>query len=478
MSGGATSTRDARRRGARTVVGNSYRDLRGGGHRIIDKFPMSARSKNPVLISSLGYRKAVVRHCTEQIREIEGRLDTPSGVRWEQNLMGCEDLAGVGKLLIALQKRSDFVDADNAWLDELVQLSATDIDDRAIEFTRRVKKRLHDLRASVKYPLEPSTLLGAAVLRAPAEGGGAAGASACRGRVIEHDEGTGFRVLYADGDCEDLPLRELRTVLVRESGVEGDAAGGKISATRSTSGGGAAGAVAAAEPPSGARLSRSGLVLSAAEMKEDVSVQLIFERLEQRHRAAAEAGSEAGGGAAPSAAGGRKKETPPPLPVAEAPRAGGEEKKAPSKKRGRPPASASGSSAAADKEPPSKKAAGGSRAGAPEAAAAPAAASSSAGGSGSGTYVPEASPSAAMAAAAAPAPRRASLPESGLSLVEIEAAAISPGKAASGKRLPRELRNLAIPDRTWNVAMPFFAVQSAVPMPTNTPASAEPEPGA
>ena len=83
-----------------------------------------------------------------------------------------------------------------------------------------------------------------------------------------------------------------------------------------------------------------------------------------------------------------------------------------------------------------------------------------------------------MAAAAAPAPRRASLPESGLSLVEIEAAAISPGKAASGKRLPRELRNLAIPDRTWNVAMPFFAVQSAVPMPTNTPASAEPEPGA
>ena len=28
------------------------------------------------------------------------------------------------------------------------------------------------------------------------------------------------------------------------------------------------------------------------------------------------------------------------------------------------------------------------------------------------------------------------------------------------KRVPRELRNLALPDREWNVSVPFFAVGS------------------
>ena len=55
-------------------------------------------TKNPVLISSLGYRKAVVRHCTEQLREIEGRLEQPSGPRWEHSLAACEDLGGVGRV--------------------------------------------------------------------------------------------------------------------------------------------------------------------------------------------------------------------------------------------------------------------------------------------------------------------------------------------------------------------------------------------
>ena len=45
------------------------------------------------------------------------------------------------------------------------------------------------------------------------------------------------------------------------------------------------------------------------------------------------------------------------------------------------------------------------------------------------------------------------LPEYGLSVVEVEAAAAQPGR----KRVPRELRNLAMPDRDWNVAMPFFS---------------------
>ena len=41
-------------------------------------------------------------------------------------------------------------------------------------------------------------------------------------------------------------------------------------------------------------------------------------------------------------------------------------------------------------------------------------------------------------------------------MVELEAAALSPSKAARKKKLPRELRGLALPDRDWNVAMPFF----------------------
>ena len=90
-------------------------------------------AKNPVLISSAGYRKAVVRHCTEMLREIEGRLEQPSGPRWEQSLASCEDLAGVGRLLLTLQRRSSLADADNTWLEELAQLSAADIDERAIE---------------------------------------------------------------------------------------------------------------------------------------------------------------------------------------------------------------------------------------------------------------------------------------------------------------------------------------------------------
>ena len=90
-------------------------------------------SKNPVLISSAGYRKAVVRHCTEQIREIEGRMEQSSGPRWEQQLQTCEDLACVAKLLLALQRRAELKEIDNAWLEELSQLSSAEIDDRAIE---------------------------------------------------------------------------------------------------------------------------------------------------------------------------------------------------------------------------------------------------------------------------------------------------------------------------------------------------------
>lgn len=56
--------------------------------------------------------------------------------------------------------------------------------------------------------MEPSELLGRVVVRPAVDGV----AFACRGRVVEHDEITGFRVLYTDGDCEDYTFRELLAV--------------------------------------------------------------------------------------------------------------------------------------------------------------------------------------------------------------------------------------------------------------------------
>ena len=47
----------------------------------------------------------------------------------------------------------------------------------------------------------------------------------------------------------------------------------------------------------------------------------------------------------------------------------------------------------------------------------------------------------------------------GMSLEQVEAAAAREG-SKKGKRVPRELRGLAMPDRDWNVAMPFFTVAS------------------
>ena len=529
--------------------------------------------KNPVLISSLGYRKAVVRHCTEQLREIEGRLEQPSGPKWEQTFKNCEDLAGVGKLMLTLQKRTtELADADNSWLEELKELSTEKIDDRAIELSRRVKQRLQDLRAAVPYPMQPARLLGAAVLRPiPAADGGAGGnasAAAGRGRVIEHDECTGFRVLYADGDCEDLPLRELKVVLVSESAGDAAAecAGGKTAKASSTStrsssctlaGFGAGGEQSVGGP------SRGGLVLSAAEMREDVSVRFLFERMEQRHIASEGERDPAGGGSegsgdatvpAGASGGGSRSELPAhlleqkPLHEAQAPgkasKGGGQKSKDKSKPAaGRPTGQARKADMKLDAEPPaadgrvSPSTGSGSDLVPPRAAADAAETSANAqpaehtesdlppgwqcvvaGGKASfvgpdgvtqvstaakahawhrrqlqlsarfaqeqqskrpRVAVPapaESAPSASGDAASADmdtstsseptqrppavaAPARTSIPEHGMSIIEMEAATSSPTNAGGkepGKRLPRELRNLAIPDRTWNSAIPFY----------------------
>ena len=75
--------------------------------------------------------------------------------------------------------------------------------------TSRVKGRLDELSATVRYSVDPARLLGAPVLRH------LEGVGSFPGTVIEHDALTGFRVHYSDGETEDVSLRELQTMLLR-----------------------------------------------------------------------------------------------------------------------------------------------------------------------------------------------------------------------------------------------------------------------
>ena len=253
--------------------------------------------KNPVLVPSNGYRKAVVRYCTERLREIEGRLEHATGPRFEMQLQSCEDFAGVGRLILALQRRIVLRGGavNNAWLEELSQLPSADIDSRAVELTRKVKHRLRLLCESAPYPTEPTHLLGTAVMRG---GDSTVNTGACRGHIIEHDHTTGFRVQYADGDCEDLTFREVRLHILRAErggsgrGGGGEVAGGAACAAAAAVAAAAAGTatVAVAALGGGTRSWDKATPHSMVEAEEpltadDVCVQAIFERFQQRHKA-------------------------------------------------------------------------------------------------------------------------------------------------------------------------------------------------
>ena len=92
-----------------------------------------------------------------------------------------------------------------------------------------------------------------------------------KGLVVEHEESTGFRVLYTDGDCEDVTLRELKTMVLR-SGV------GEEEAVR--------------EPAQG--LPGAG-GLAGVQLEEDPTMGSLLEVLEaqREERRASEAAAEA-----------------------------------------------------------------------------------------------------------------------------------------------------------------------------------------
>ena len=176
---------------------------------------MACPAKHPLHPTSNCYKKAIVRACCDRLREIEGRLEQSVGPRFEQQLQSCDDLCGVARLILMLQRRTELRDTESGWLEELAQLSPAELDENPPKLALQLRKRLEELRSSVRPEVAPSSLIGATVLRRL--DGATQGVH--KGVVIEHDEWTGFRVLYTDGDCEDLTLRELKATLLR-SGVE------------------------------------------------------------------------------------------------------------------------------------------------------------------------------------------------------------------------------------------------------------------
>lgn len=116
---------------------------------------------------------------------------------------------------------------------------------------RLLKRRFAELQQAVPCSIDPSSLIGASVLRR------FDGYGAFSGTVVEYDPFTGFRVQYSDGDSEDLSLRELRPLLTRDT------------------------------LPAHLQRMPNGMAVQASaqpSILQDVTVHQIFNHLEQRQR--------------------------------------------------------------------------------------------------------------------------------------------------------------------------------------------------
>jgi hypothetical protein len=242
--------------------------------------------KHPLAPISAAYKRAVVRSCAEQLREIEGRLDQSCGARWEQQLQSCDDLGTVARLILALQRRSSLRSPESGWLDELASLKPEEVDRRAVELTLRIKHRLAELAEAVPYAVEPSSLIGAPVLRHYE------GVGAFPGVVLEFESLVGFRVRYCDGEFEDVPLRELQSMLLRQ-GIQY----GRDSACVMTTDGRAVPAMGEAVEggPACAMADGLGAVLAPGyhEYVDSTTMGFVYERMLSRQQADGVADGEA-----------------------------------------------------------------------------------------------------------------------------------------------------------------------------------------
>ncbi|KAL1499084.1 hypothetical protein AB1Y20_013598 [Prymnesium parvum] len=162
------------------------------------------------------FKKAFVRGCTDRLREIEVRLDHGCSAKWLRQLEQCEDLAGVARLLLALQRRTPLHALDNAWLESLESLDPSEVEEQQAELSRRLMHRLDEIDRAVAPARKPAEMLGETVLK-HFEGHGT-----FMGTIVEYDEATGFRLQYDDGDTEDVTLRDLRALLPRDPNASAD----------------------------------------------------------------------------------------------------------------------------------------------------------------------------------------------------------------------------------------------------------------
>ena len=436
----------------------------------------------PALSSSQCYRRAVVRACAEQLRVIEGRLDVGCGPRFEEQLSQ-DDLNGVARAILTLQRRTELC-SETAWLDELARLSSAEVDERCVELVRRIKERLDELARAVVPAVEPTTLLGLAVVRRGTE------SEPCRGKVLEYNAATGFRLQYTDGDAEDVALRELTSMLVRDDGSsmlelkdgesklvrDGDGGSGD------GGGGGGAGSGAVADlmagPLAGLAQSHDGGAAAAGGM----CVKRVYERLARHRREQEEAAAVA------EAAMAAKQEA-----EAEARRSGRGRRRRTRRRRRRVRRP---SACQRRRQNPAKNEAGRQRRGpvrcrrrrrarrprrrhrrraqprrlrrrgrrwrrcGPPAAFAGVAAVAADDASewiGDGPLRADELPPEEPPPPPPPPPKPRLPTYSGLTIQEVEETTVAAREAAGKRRksVPRELRGLAMPDREWNVSMPF-----------------------
>ncbi len=155
-------------------------------------------------------KKAFVRGCTERMSGIEGRLDYGCGEAWLEALEECDDLSGVAKLLLALQWQADTRKAaESEWLKAIVSLTAGQLEEEHAELSRRLLTAIDQLDAATPPARQPSEMLGEVVLKY------FDGHGTYMGTIVEHDELTGFRVQFDDGETEDYSLHDLRALMPR-----------------------------------------------------------------------------------------------------------------------------------------------------------------------------------------------------------------------------------------------------------------------
>ena len=155
------------------------------------------------------FRRAFVKGCTDKLREIELRLDHGCSRKWLAELDLAEDLSGVAKLLLPLQRRASVSGLEDGWLEKLITLPRADLEDDQAELSRRMMHRLDKIDQAVPAGRKPTEMLGEVVLKH------FDGFGTFMGTVVEYDEDTGFRLQFDDGDTEDVSLRDLRKLFPR-----------------------------------------------------------------------------------------------------------------------------------------------------------------------------------------------------------------------------------------------------------------------